>query len=82
MSENCKRAGYHIIQKIGKTLKINQGWEIIEKNDILIAEDKLISFIVDKTKRILYMNPRQIQLDAGRLKTSKMRIKKRIEKEK
>ena len=50
-----------------------------EKYYILTVEEKRIAIIGNKTKRILEMAPGQRELEARRLKASKMRIKKRIE---
>ena len=69
-----------MIQKFGNNKKIDQGWEISCKDDILTDEDKRITLIGNKAKIILGMTPRQIELDERRLKTSKMWINKLIKK--
>ena len=55
---------------------------MIEKDDILTVEERLISLIVNMTKMNLEITPSQIELEARRLKASNMRIAKFIEKEK
>ena len=60
---------------------VNVG-KVSDKDDILTVEEKRIPFIGNKTKRILETNPKKRELEAIRLKASKIRIKKRIEKEK
>ena len=54
----------------------------VGKYDILIVEGKQIALIVNKTRIVLEMNPRQRELEARQMKESNMSIEKRIEKEK
>ena len=65
-----------------RTKKVIKVRKINEKHDILTVEEKRIPFIGNKTKRSLETNPKKRELEAIRLKASKIRIKKRIEKEK
>ena len=50
--------------------------EISEKYDILTAEEKRITLIGNKTKRIFEMNPRQMKLEERRLKALYIWIRK------
>ena len=65
------------IEKMQKVIKVGK---ISDKDDILTLEEKRISLIENKTKRILEMTQGKSELDARRLNAYKMRIKKRIEK--
>ena len=48
--------------------------KISDKDDILTVEEKRIALIVNKTKIIINMPPRQRELEARWLKESNMRI--------
>ena len=70
-----------MVQKLVRTRKVVKVGKISGKYDILIVEEKRVSLIVNKTKIILEMTTWERDIYARRLKSSKMRIKKRIEKE-
>ena len=71
-----------MVQKIGNNQKSDQGWKISGKYDIFTVEEKRISFIGNSVKRSLGMTPRQREIDSIRSNESKMRITRKIEKEK
>ena len=69
-----------MVQNLGRNKKLIKVGRISEKYDILRFEGKCMALIGNKTKVSLEITPAQRELEARRLNTSKMWIKKRIEK--
>ena len=67
--------------KLGITKKVIKVTKISEIFDTLTVGEKLIALIGNKTKRILEVTQRKIDLNMIRFKESNMQIKKGAEKE-
>ena len=74
------KTGFLVVEKLRRARIILKVGRISAKNDILTVQEKKQSHIGNKTKRILEMTMWQRELEAWQLKSSKMRMKKRIEK--
>ena len=66
---------------MGRTKKAIKVGKISEKDEILTLEEKRISLIENKTKRIIEMSSYKRELDSRRAMASSMWINKLIEKE-
>ena len=69
-----------MVPKIEKNKKVIKVGEIGEIDQILTVEEKRMARIGSKKKMSLEMTQGKMELKAKRLKSSKMRIKKRIKK--
>ena len=63
-----------MVQNLGRTKKVIKVGKVSGKYEILTVEENQISLIGNNTKRILEMNPKEIDVEVRRLKASKMRI--------
>ena len=57
MEKIGKRRGYYMVQKLGRTKNMIKVGKISEKYDISTVEEKIISLIGNKMRRILEMTP-------------------------
>ena len=69
-----------MVQKIRRNQTILKVGKICDKDDILTVQEKRVPLIGNKKKGTLETNPWKIELEARKLKSSTMRIKKRIKK--